>query len=213
VRLARIRPIVEALYQTILEQRTAHLPKSNLGEALEYALGQWDKFIAYLPFSGHFTTKVGHLVGLPEHAQRLLNDERLLMVFPEGHHGTAKLYGDRNTLVRFGTGFMRLALQTKSPIVPFAFIGGGEAIPTIANLDKLGKLLGLPYLPVTPYLVPLPRPVPLELYYSEPMIFEGTGREEDRVIQGYVQQVKDRIGELIERGVSIRKGRGEVDFQ
>ena len=44
VRLARSRPIVEALYQTILEQRTQHLPKSRLGEALEYALGQWGKF-------------------------------------------------------------------------------------------------------------------------------------------------------------------------
>jgi transposase len=44
VRLARSRPIVEALHQTILQQRTEHLPKSNLGEALQYALGQWDKF-------------------------------------------------------------------------------------------------------------------------------------------------------------------------
>ncbi len=172
-----------------------------------------DKFIGYMPFAGRLTTEMGHLIGLPEHAQRLLNDERLLLVFPEGHRGTAKLYGDRNTLVRFGTGFIRLALQTKSPVVPFAFIGGGEAIPTVANLDKIGKFLGLPYLPVTPYLLPLPRPVPLELYYSEPMIFEGTGNEEDSVIQGYVEQVKDRIGDLIERGVRIRKGRGEAAFQ
>lgn len=172
-----------------------------------------DKFIGDLPFSGRFTTEMGHLIGLPEHAQRLLNDDRLLLVFPEGHRGTAKLYGDRNTLVRFGTGFMRLALQTKSPIVPFAFIGGGEAIPTIANLEKTGKLFGLPYLPLTPYLLPIPRPVPLELYYSEPMLFEGTGNEEDSVIQGYVEEVKDRIADLIERGVRIRRGRGEVAFQ
>lgn len=172
-----------------------------------------DKFIGYLPFATHFTTRIGHLIGLPEHAVRLLDDERLLMVFPEGHRGTAKLYGDRNSLVRFGSGFMRLALQTKSPIIPFAFIGGGEAIPTIANLEKTGKLLGLPYVPVTPYLVPFPRPVPLELYYSEAMIFEGTGNEDDKVIQGYVEQVKERIADLIERGVRIRKGRGEAVFQ
>ena len=44
VRLARSRPIAEALYQTILKERTGHLPKSRLGEALTYALGQWDKF-------------------------------------------------------------------------------------------------------------------------------------------------------------------------
>ena len=58
--------------------------------------------------------------GLPEHAVRLLEDDRLLLVFPEGARGTAKLFKDRNSLVRFGTGFMRLALQTGTPIVPTA---------------------------------------------------------------------------------------------
>ena len=169
-----------------------------------------DKFIERVPFGSMILSRIGQLTGLPQHAVRLLNDERLLMVFPEGHHGTAKLYGDRNSLVRFGTGFVRLALKTRTPIVPFAFIGGGEAIPTIANLEKVGKFLGLPYLPVTPYGPPLPRPVALEIYYSEPMVFEGTGNEEDRVIQGYVGKVRDRIAGLIERGVRIRKGRGEA---
>ncbi len=42
----------------------------------------------------------------------LYPDERLLMVFPEGSRGTAKLYGDRNSLVGFGTGFLRLALAS-----------------------------------------------------------------------------------------------------
>jgi len=171
-----------------------------------------DRFLGRVPFASRFTSRMGHLIGLPEHAVELLEAERLLLVFPEGHHGTAKLYGDRNSLVKFGPGFMRLALQTKSPIVPFAFIGGGEAIPTIANLERTGKLLGLPYLPLTPYVLPLPRPVSLELYYSEPMLFEGTGNEEDKVIQGYVEQVKERVAELIERGVQMRKHRGEASF-
>ncbi len=169
-----------------------------------------DKFIERLPFASMLISRLGQLTGLPQHAIRLLNDDRLLMVFPEGHRGTAKLYGDRNTLVRFGTGFVRLALQTNTPIVPFAFIGGGEAIPTIVNLEKIGKFFGLPYLPITPYGLPLPRPVPLEIYYSKPMVFEGTGNEDDLVIQGYVDQVRDRIAELIERGARMRKGRGEA---
>lgn len=172
-----------------------------------------DKFINALPFGSLLFSRLGHLTGIPEHALRLLEDDRLLMVFPEGHQGTAKLYGDRNSLVRFGTGFVRLALQTRTPIVPFAFIGGGEAVPTIANLEKLGKIIGLPYLPITPYVLPLPRPVSLEIYYSPPMIFEGTGNEDDIVIQGIVEQVKARITELIERGARIRLGRGEVSVQ
>jgi 1-acyl-sn-glycerol-3-phosphate acyltransferase len=45
------------------------------------------------------------------------------MVFPEGARGTAKLYKERHSLVRFGTGFIRLALETRCPIIPFAFDG------------------------------------------------------------------------------------------
>jgi 1-acyl-sn-glycerol-3-phosphate acyltransferase len=129
------------------------------------------------------------------------------MVFPEGARGTAKLYGDRHTLVGFGTGFMRLALQTNTPIIPTAFLGGGEAIPTVINLERLGKLFGVPYIPITPYILPVPRPVELEIYYSEPMVFEGTGNEEDSVITGYVNQVKDRVATLIDQGHRIRAGR------
>jgi 1-acyl-sn-glycerol-3-phosphate acyltransferase len=170
------------------------------------AQGMAEKFINKVPFASMFSSRTGNFTGLPENAVHLLQNERLLMVFPEGARGTAKLYGERNSLVRFGTGFMRLALRTKAPIVPFAFIGGGEALPTVMNLYSLGKLFGMPYVPLTPYLLPIPRPVDLELYYSEPMVFEGTGDEEDGVIHEYVDQVKDRIATLIDDGQRVRLG-------
>ncbi len=162
--------------------------------------GMAEKFLAKFPVSATWTSRTGQFTGLPEHAERLLNDERLLMVFPEGARGTAKLFPERDSLVDFGPGFMRLALKTKSPIVPFGFIGGGDAVPTVANLYLLGKLLGVPYVPLTPWLLPIPLPVPLSVHYSEPMVFEGTGDEDDRVIDGYVEQVKARIAGLIARG-------------
>src|SRR5262249_23686404 len=129
------------------------------------AQGMAEKFLNQVPFFSQFTNRLGHFTGLPEHAVRLLEDGRLLMVFPEGARGTAKLYPERHSLVQFGTGFMRLAMKTKTPIVPFAFIGGGEAIPTIMNSNALGKLVGAPYVPITPYLVTVPLPVRLAIYY------------------------------------------------
>ncbi|MEO7111803.1 MAG: 1-acyl-sn-glycerol-3-phosphate acyltransferase, partial [Polyangiaceae bacterium] len=144
--------------------------------------------------------------GLPEHAIRLLQEDRLLMVFPEGARGTAKLWKERYSLVDFGTGFMRLALKTQTPIIPFGFLGGGDAIPTISNARTLGKLLGVPYIPVTPYLLALPLPVKLEVFYGAPLVFQGTGSEEDEVIFGYVEEVKRSIANLIERGRRARRG-------
>jgi 1-acyl-sn-glycerol-3-phosphate acyltransferase len=164
------------------------------------AQGMAEKFINRFPFASVWAARCGQLTGLPEHAQRLLESDRLVLVFPEGARGTAKLWKDRFSLVDFGTGFMRLALKAKSPIVPFAFLGGGDAVPTITNLYKLGKLIGVPYLPLTPWLLPLPRPVPLSVHYGKPLRFEGTGDEDDETMQRYVEQVKGFIAQLIERG-------------
>jgi 1-acyl-sn-glycerol-3-phosphate acyltransferase len=169
------------------------------------AQGMVEKFINTVPFASLWSNRAGQLTGLPEHAVRLLEDDRLLMVFPEGARGTAKLYKDRHSLVQFGTGFVRLALETRTPIIPFAFLGGGEAIPTVVNSYTLGKLMGAPYVPITPYLFALPLPVPLEVYYGEPMVFTGSGAEDDEVIAGYVDKVKERIAALIEVGKAARE--------
>jgi len=170
------------------------------------AQGMAEKFLNKVPFASQLTNRCGHLTGLPEHAERLLADERMLMVFPEGARGTAKLFKERYSLVHFGTGFVRLAMKMKTPIVPFAFLGGGEAIPTISNAVSIGKLFGVPYIPVTPWLFAVPIPAKLEVYYSKPMVFEGTGSEEDEVVNAHVEKVKERIAELIDAGRRRRRG-------
>ena len=168
------------------------------------AHGMVEKFVQGWPLVSTLFQRCGQFAGMPENAIRLLEDERLLAVFPEGARGTGTLYKDRYRLVRFGTGFMRLALQSKSPVVPFAFIGGEEAIPVIYHATTLAKLFGTPYFPVTPYLLPLPRPVDCHLRFGPPMHFEGTGTESDEVIQGMVDQVSGRISSLIDEGLNAR---------
>ncbi len=164
------------------------------------AQGMAEKFMNRVPFVGKWTWRAGQVTGLPEHAERLLRDDRLLMVFPEGARGTAKLYWQRHSLVKFGGGFMRLALATGAPVIPFAVLGGGEAFPTVANLYALGRLVGVPYIPVTAYLAPVPRPVPLTIVYGEAMRFEGKPTDEDEAIERRVEQVKQRVAQLIEDG-------------
>lgn len=170
------------------------------------AQGMAEKFINMLPVGSTWSSRCGQLTGLPEHAERLLMDDRLLMVFPEGARGTAKLFKERHSLVDFGTGFMRLALKTKSPIVPLGFAGGGEAVPTIMNSTTLGKLMGVPYVPITAYGIAAPLPAKLAVHFGKPLVFSGTGDEEDSVIIGYVDEVKARIAELLEAARVSRGG-------
>ena len=48
VRRARSRQVVETLHEKILTERKSHLPRSNLGKAITYALGQWEAFALFL---------------------------------------------------------------------------------------------------------------------------------------------------------------------
>ena len=171
--------------------------------------GMADKFVAALPIVGQIAARIGQPTGLPEHALRLLNNERMLVVFPEGHRGTAKLYPERHTLVQFGSGFVRLALQTHSPIVPVACLGVGSAVPTVFNAVGLGRLFGLPYFPLTPYGLPIPLPAHIDLVYGQPLQFQGTGSEEDEVIERYVDQVKGAIAAMIAAARSSRRAKSE----
>jgi 1-acyl-sn-glycerol-3-phosphate acyltransferase len=173
-------------------------------EPPRFCHGMVEKFAQHWPFVSSWFSRIGQFPGLPEHAVRLLEEKRSLMVFPEGARGTGKLYKDRYKLVRFGTGFMRIALQTGTPIVPFSFIGGEEALPAVYHAKTLAKLVGAPYWPVPPYLVPVPKPVQCSLHFGEPMTFKGTGNETDELIQSYVDQVAGRVADLIAEGRALR---------
>jgi 1-acyl-sn-glycerol-3-phosphate acyltransferase len=163
--------------------------------------GMVEKFAQKWPIVSQIFSRMGQLAGLPEHAVQLLESERILLVFPEGARGTGKLYQDRYRLVRFGTGFMRLALKTRTPIVPFAFVGGEEALPTIAHSRILAQLTGAPYWPIPPWVIPWPMPVPCRIHYGEPMTFEGDGNESDEDIEARVVEVRERITELMREGL------------
>jgi 1-acyl-sn-glycerol-3-phosphate acyltransferase len=169
------------------------------------AQGMAEKFINRVPFASLYSMRTGQFTGLPETAERLLNEERLLMVFPEGARGTAKLYWERHSLVDFGTGFMRLAMKTGTPIIPAGILGGGEAVPTVVNSETLGRLMGAPYVPFTPYLLPLPLPAKMEIRYGAPMRFEGTGSEDDDVVGTHVDEVKRAVASLMAEGIRTRE--------
>lgn len=96
--------------------------------------------------------KIGAVPAHPANVHRLLHDEeRLVLVFPEGRKGTEKLYRDRYRLQRFGRGgFVEAAMRAKAPIVPVALVGAEEAQPIFAHLRLLQRLTGLIYVPVTP---------------------------------------------------------------
>ncbi len=168
--------------------------------------GMVERWVSELPFVSSFYARIGQIVGEPSICQKLLEANESVLVFPEGVKGISKLFQDRYQLAQFGHGFMRLALQTKTPIVPVAVIGAEEQAPAIANIVPLAKLMNTPAWPlIFPQLVPIPMPVKYRIYFGDPMLFKGDGSEDDSIVGGYVEQVRHRIQTMLNKGRRKRK--------
>jgi len=176
------------------------------------ARGMGEYWIPQLPFVSVAATRGGSMVGTPENCTALLEEEECVMVFPEGVRGMNKTFQKRYELQRFGLGFMRLALGTQTPIVPVGIVGSEEQQPGLANLEGLGRVLGMPAFPLTlgfPWLGPLgilPLPVKYRIHFGDPMHFEGAASEEDALIQEKVDQVRTAIDTLLAEGRRQRGG-------
>ena len=169
-------------------------------------------WIPQLPLVSVAAARGGAMVGTPENCIRMLRNGECVIAFPEGVRGMNKLYRDRYVLQRFGHGFMRLALETDTPIVPVGIVGSEEQQPGFANLERVARMLGMPALPVTlgfPWLGPLgllPMPVKYHIRFGEPLHFEGEASDEDAVIEAKVETVKAAIDVLLDQGRRERKG-------
>jgi len=146
---------------------------------------------------------------LPENARRLLEREELLLVFPEGMRGISKPFRDRYQLQEFGSGFMRLAIATGTPIVPVGVVGAEEQYVSFGSLSWAARTFGLPVFPLVPQLVvpggALPLPTKYRIFFGEPMSFAGDPDDAPAVSEK-VYLVKQAIQHILRRGLAQRRG-------
>ena len=174
--------------------------------------GMAEFYLPRIPWYGEFIHRMGAVVGTPENCVQLLEREEAIMVFPEGHRGFVKPYSKAYQLQRFGTGFMRLALETRTPVVPVGIVGSEEQSPGLYDSKFLGRLIGAPAFPITAtfpllgVLGYLPLPVKYRLHFGEPILFEGEAQEEDAAIEGKVGRVRSQIELLVDEALAARSG-------
>jgi 1-acyl-sn-glycerol-3-phosphate acyltransferase len=182
------------------------------GEPPRAVRGMAEYWLPTIPFFGTLMHRAGSVVGTPSNCEQLLERGEAIMVFPEGERGFVKPYRQRYELQRFGLGFLRLALETDTPIVPVGIVGSEEQSPGLVRSRLLGRLIGAPVAPITltmPWLgfagfVPLP--VKFRIHFGAPLRFEGDASEEDAEVEKKVERVKDAIRALIAEGLAERKG-------
>ncbi|MGF1429680.1 lysophospholipid acyltransferase family protein [Kitasatospora sp. LaBMicrA B282] len=162
-----------------------------------------------LPLVGELARKAGHTLACNEDAQALLERGEVVGVWPEGFKGIGKPFADRYKLQRFGRGgFVASALRAGVPIVPCSIVGAEETYPMLGNVKSLARLLGLPYLPVTPtfpWLGPLgaiPLPTKWTIQFGEPIRTDGypaEAAEDPMLVFNLTDEVRETIQHTLYR--------------
>jgi 1-acyl-sn-glycerol-3-phosphate acyltransferase len=126
---------------------------------------------------------LGAVAGVPDEAVALLEAGELVMVYPGGVDDSFKLSAEAYTL-KWGerTGFARVALRARVPIVPVGATGVDELFEVPRREGILGRLL----LGSTRYDLPLPdslvpRRVPLDYFVLPPLAPEGDAADPEAV--------------------------------
>lgn len=113
--------------------------------------GLADHLFRSLPVVGTLWSRGGGVPAHPDNAYRILHDQRqLALVFPEGTKATGKAFTERYKLRRFGRGgFVEIAMRAGVPVVPITVVGSEEVMPIVLKSQRLAKMLGVPYVPIT----------------------------------------------------------------
>jgi 1-acyl-sn-glycerol-3-phosphate acyltransferase len=135
--------------------------------------------------------------------------------FPEGVKGAAKVFRERYRLKRFGRGgVLRLAIETRVPLVPVGIVGAEEAHPILFKWTTPARAMGLPFLPVTPtfpLLGPLgflPLPTKWVIRIGEPLALDHLSPDsasDELLISRLTEDLRAQIQGLIDVGLAERE--------
>ncbi len=220
--VGELQPVLDFLYERywrVSVQGASHLPRGSCilvanhsgalpfdGLVMHLAISRerpdlreprWlvEDQVFHAPVLGTLFNRLGAVRACPENALRLLDEQRPVVVFPEGYQGLSKPFAQRYQLKRFGRGgFVKLALRTGAPIVPVAIVGAEESTPLLGRIPA--PFLGVPYLPVTP-LGPVPLPAKWSIRFGEPIGMEGLSAESADDLSE-VQRLTERTRESIQ---------------
>ena len=236
------QPVLDALYDRwwrVTATGTEHLPSSGRGliAANHAGVVPWDgamistavrrhggrdtralvlNWAFQLPWASAAIRRGGGVPASPANARRLLEEDHLVLVFPEGAKGISKPFSERYRLERFGRGgFVTTALRAGAPIIPCAVVGSEEIHPKLAEAPVVAKLLGMPYLPITPtfpWLGPLgavPLPSRWRIEFCPPIDLSAYGPEaasDRRLALELTDAIREQIQAKVYENLIKREG-------
>jgi 1-acyl-sn-glycerol-3-phosphate acyltransferase len=153
-----------------------------------------------------------------DNGTRLLEQDELVAVFPEGYKGVGKLFKDRYKLARFGRGgFAKMALNTQAPMIPVSVVGAEETYVSIHKSQTLAKITHFPYFPISlrfPWfglLGFIPLPTKWYIDFGEPIPTDVYGPEANENLV-LVSQLSDQVRNIVQEMIYQRLAQRDSVF-
>ena len=163
------------------------------------------------PLIGDYFRKMGVLPAAPDSISGALAAGRDVALWPGGEIDSLRPWTKRDEAILAGrTGFVKMAIRSKVPIVPIATVGGPDSMPVLATgrrlakalqLDKVARLKMFPIAisapwGVAPAILPeVPLPTKIRTAFQEP-IDVGDDPEladDDDHVEAKYHEVRDSI--------------------
>lgn len=174
---------------------------------LATAIGRFPRFLihpclAKFSYLANYMTKLGGVIACQENADRLLSRDELLGYYPEGIRGAFTMYKDAYRLRKFGRDdFVKAALRSRSPIVPFVTLGSAEIYPILGRIDwpwwkRTSEWLFFPLTPTFPWL-PIPLPSKWHIEFLEridlPSLYPPEAADDPELVHAISADVRARM--------------------
>ncbi|MBZ5532557.1 MAG: acyltransferase family protein [Acidobacteriia bacterium] len=180
--------------------------------------GRYPRFLTHpgllkYPLIANFITKLGGVLACQESADRVLESDELLGVFPEGVEGAFTLYRHAYQLQGFGRhSFVKMALRHRAPIIPFVTVGSAESLPIFARIKsrRWTRLTEWPYLPFSTFpLLPAPLPSKWHIRFLPAIHLEEhyapEAEQQNSLVKTISLEVRTRMQQAVDEMVRSRR--------
>ena len=169
------------------------------------------------PGLGWYLRKLGVLPAAPDSIAAALAARRDVLLYPGGEVDSLRPWTQRDQAILAGrTGFVKMAIRARVPIVPVATVGGADAMPVLFSgkrvaralkLDQTARLkmfpvaISLPWGLNTAILPEIPFPTKIRTAFQEPVeVARDPARARD---EDYVEQIYERVQASIQEGMDV----------
>lgn len=180
-----------------------------LGYALRKILSRKPRIMAHpfwfdSPFKSGLMQHFGFFPADLRKGLQVLNEEHMLVMFPEGADGNFKVSSKMYKLVDFNPGFVPLAIMKQAPVIPAVIMGAEETHYNFATIDWFQDIIGAS-IPIV--LNPIPYPAKWKIRFLPSIDFSKYNKKDikdARFVKEINQNIRYRIQHEINRELKER---------